>query len=57
MTLLEGLHREGRTILVVTHDDAIAAYASRELRLQDGTILSTQTVSTALFRPALGGTR
>lgn len=57
MTLLEGLHREGRTILVVSHDDAIAAYASRELRLQDGTILSTQTVSTALFRPALGGTR
>jgi putative ABC transport system ATP-binding protein len=57
MTLLEGLHREGRTILVVTHDDAIAAYASRELRLQDGTILSTQTVSTAWFRPAPGGTR
>lgn len=56
MTLLEGLHREGRTILVVTHDDAIAAYASRELRLQDGTILSTQTVSTASFRPALRGT-
>lgn len=43
MTLLEDLHRDGRTILLVTHDDAIAARASRELRLQDGTILPSDT--------------
>ena len=43
MTLLEGLHCDGRTILLVTHDDAIAARASRELRLQDGTILPGNT--------------
>lgn len=47
MTLLEGLHRDGRTILLVTHDDAIAARASRELRLQDGTILPSHTASSA----------
>lgn len=47
MSLLEGLHHDGRTILLVTHDDAIAAYASRELRLQDGTIFPRQP-STAL---------
>lgn len=47
MTLLEGLHRDGRTILLVTHDDAIAARASRELRLQDGTIVSSDTACPA----------
>jgi ABC-type lipoprotein export system ATPase subunit len=40
MALLEGLHSEGRTILIVTHDDAIAAYASREITLRDGMIAS-----------------
>jgi putative ABC transport system ATP-binding protein len=40
MALLEGLHSEGRTILMVTHDDAIAAYASREITLRDGMIVS-----------------
>lgn len=47
MTLLEGLHRDGRTIVLVTHDDAIAARASRELRLQDGTILPSATACPA----------
>ena len=40
MRLLEELHNEGRTILLVTHDDAIAAHASREILLQDGKIVS-----------------
>lgn len=40
MALLEDLHGEGRTILMVTHDDAIAAYASREITLRDGMIVS-----------------
>jgi putative ABC transport system ATP-binding protein len=40
MRLLEALNKEGRTILVVTHDDAVAAYASREILLRDGEIVS-----------------
>ncbi len=40
MRLLEDLHNEGRTILLVTHDDAIAAYASREILLCYGAIAS-----------------
>ena len=55
MTLLQELHDDGRTILAVTHDDAVAAYASRELRLQEGSILSSETVPTVLLRPAMGG--
>ena len=54
MALLQELHYDGRTILLVTHDDAVAAYASRELRLQDGTILSNKVVSIAPLRPLIG---
>jgi putative ABC transport system ATP-binding protein len=40
MGLLEDLHTEGRTIVLVTHDPAVAAYASREILLRDGAIAS-----------------
>jgi putative ABC transport system ATP-binding protein len=39
MHLLEDLHREGSTILLVTHDDSVAAYAKREIALRDGAIV------------------
>jgi putative ABC transport system ATP-binding protein len=42
MGLLTDLYKEGRTILLVTHDDAVAAYASREIHLRDGNVLSDQ---------------
>jgi len=38
MELLTELHAEGRTIILVTHDAATAAYAQRELLIQDGII-------------------
>ena len=40
MELLTKLHKDGRTILIVTHDEATAAYAGRELLIADGTIAS-----------------
>jgi putative ABC transport system ATP-binding protein len=43
MGLLSDLNHEGRTILLVTHDDAVAAYASREILLRDGGVISDQT--------------
>lgn len=42
MALLENLHHEGRTILLVTHDDAVASHALREVLLRDGRIVSDQ---------------
>lgn len=42
MTILGDLHREGKTILLVTHDDAVAAHAMREILLRDGRIVSDQ---------------
>ena len=36
LSILEGLHREGRTIVMITHDPAIAAAAPRTLRMENG---------------------
>ena len=38
MGILQELQREGRTIILVTHDDAVASHASREIVLLDGAI-------------------
>ena len=38
MGLLSTLHERGRTIVMVTHEDDIAAYAGRIIRLRDGVI-------------------
>jgi len=40
MTMLEGLNREGITIILVTHGADIAAYVQREILLKDGQLLS-----------------
>ncbi len=39
MDILEGLNREGRTIIVVTHDAEIAARAHTTKRMRDGILL------------------
>ena len=38
--ILQQLYREGTTILLITHDDGIAATAPRVVRLSDGKIIS-----------------
>jgi putative ABC transport system ATP-binding protein len=40
MALLAELHRQGNTIILVTHEDDIAAHAHRVIRLRDGVIES-----------------
>jgi putative ABC transport system ATP-binding protein len=40
MKLLTELHREGRTIVLVTHDESVASYAKRELLIRDGLLAS-----------------
>ncbi len=40
MDLLRELHREGLTLVLVTHDDRVAAMADRQVRMRDGRILS-----------------
>jgi putative ABC transport system ATP-binding protein len=40
MKLLEEIHTSGNTIIVVTHEEEIAAYAKRIIRMRDGLIES-----------------
>jgi putative ABC transport system ATP-binding protein len=43
MQLLTALHQDGRTIILVTHDEHVASYASRELMVRDGALVSDVT--------------
>ena len=36
--ILKELHREGRTVIIITHDNEIAAQAKRVIRIRDGRI-------------------
>jgi putative ABC transport system ATP-binding protein len=38
MALFEGLHRDGQTIVLVTHETDIAAHAFRQVHLKDGRV-------------------
>jgi putative ABC transport system ATP-binding protein len=40
MNLLEDIHKAGNTIIVVTHEEEIAAHAQRIIRLRDGMVES-----------------
>jgi ABC-type lipoprotein export system ATPase subunit len=44
MELLAGLHREGQTIIMVTHDAALAEYADRVLVLEGGRLRPARAV-------------
>jgi len=44
MGILDGLHDEGQTIILVTHEDYIAQHARRTIRLRDGVIESDEEV-------------
>lgn len=39
MELLKKLHGEGRTIILITHDEQVASHAERIVRMQDGRII------------------
>ncbi len=40
LQLIDDLHDEGRTVLVITHDQNVADHAPRRIRIADGTIES-----------------
>ncbi len=52
MTLLDEVHRGGNTVILVTHEEDIAANAERIVRLRDGKIESDQATTRAARNPA-----
>jgi len=51
MGMLDELHQAGHTIVLVTHEDDIAAHAKRTVRLRDG-LIESDTLNEALSRSA-----
>jgi putative ABC transport system ATP-binding protein len=45
MALFTELNRRGRTVVVVTHDQEVAAYAHRVITLQDGSVVSDEAIA------------
>lgn len=45
MDLFKKLHLQGQTIIMVTHEPSIAAYAQRTIRLKDGRIIADSKVA------------
>jgi putative ABC transport system ATP-binding protein len=39
MAIFDALHRQGKTIIMVTHDNEVAAHAQRKIQLRDGFIV------------------
>ena len=60
MDLLEELHREGATIVMVTHDPQLAARAQRNVHMIDGQVVDIAAelhLDPALLRPGLAAAR
>jgi putative ABC transport system ATP-binding protein len=45
LALFQALNRDGRTIIMVTHDEHVARHARRVLRLQDGVLVGDDPVA------------
>jgi len=48
--VFDQLHKKGNTIIVVTHEDDIARYAHRIVRLRDG-LIESDTQNTDITNP------
>jgi putative ABC transport system ATP-binding protein len=55
MSLLASLNAEGATLILVTHDPAVAALASRQVKIKDGTLYPERTPLTPAAHESAAG--
>jgi putative ABC transport system ATP-binding protein len=55
IALFHDLHRQGRTIVLVTHEPDIAKHAERIIHLQDGQVVRESRPDEAPIAAAAGG--
>ncbi len=48
MAIFQDLHRQGRTVILVTHDEKVADHCDRIIRLRDGQVVSDEPVAEPL---------
>jgi putative ABC transport system ATP-binding protein len=49
LQLFEGLNRAGRTLVVITHEEDVAAHAQRVIRMRDGRIIGDERNRTGAY--------
>jgi putative ABC transport system ATP-binding protein len=49
LQLFEGLNRAGRTLVVITHEEEVAAHAQRVIRMRDGRIIGDERNRTGAY--------
>ena len=49
LTLLDELHQEGRTVLVITHDMSVARHTKRQLCIESGRLTQNLCTSSTHF--------
>ncbi len=47
LTILKKLNQKGKTVIMVTHEDEVARYAGRIIRMRDGRIVSDENTNSA----------
>ena len=55
LTMLQDLHKAGNTIVLITHDNSIAATAERIIRLADGQVIYDGPTENAFDNTQMGG--
>ena len=56
--MLQDLHRQGHTVILITHDNSIALQAQRIIRLEDGRIVydgDAHAPEATMIRPVIQG--
>jgi putative ABC transport system ATP-binding protein len=53
LAMFDRLNTEGRTVIVITHEDEVASHAKRIIRLRDGSIIADDRQAPVRSRPPL----